>query len=294
MTAEKTFTPRDPSRTLEWITVLSAAGLDYRLSRDADGWKLHVPLPHVKVAEAELCAYERERFPPPDPPVSEPLPGVRNAGWAAFWFAHTLLLFYIWLGPFSMGQSVHMAGASEAGLVMAGQWWRTLTSMTLHSGPPHLISNMLFILLMGRFVLRELGLGVGLLLILAGGMLGNTVAAAIAAPTQISVGASGMCFAALGIMSTQQTVGAYRHCRRWRTVWPRAWIPMAAGIALLGIMGTAPHTDVVAHAAGFLSGGLLALPFSLSGAGWMPDYMQRLLLITVFVALPAAWGIALL
>lgn len=293
MQTERTLLPPDAGKTLEWITVLSAAGLHYRLSREDGIWRLHVPERAADRAWAEICAYEAESTATLPTLEPAPPPAGHTAGWAAFWFAHMLVLFYLWTGPFNAGYPVHMAGCAQAGRIMAGEWWRTLTALTLHSGVPHLAANVLFIALIGQAVLRELGMGTGLLLMVVAGMLGNALAASVVSPMQISVGASTMAFAALGIMSALQTVGAYRRCRHWRTVWPRAWIPMAAGIALLGFLGTAPQSDLAGHGFGFLAGAVLAMPFAYVGVPRLSVTAQRLLMLPAFAAPVLAWLLAL-
>ncbi len=292
---EITVTPGNPDRTLEWITVLSAAGLDYRLSRDAAGWQLHVPATHADRAREELDAYERERMPAvPQPQPHIPRPEDAQATWIAFWFAHLIVLCFVWWGAFDSGHPAHMAGGAQAGRILAGEWWRTLTALTLHSGLPHLAGNVLFIALIGPTVLRCFGLGTGLWLMLAGGMAGNALAAMTASPMQLGVGASTMAFAALGSMSAWRTVDAWRHQHVTRAAWPRIWIPLAAGIALLGFLGSAPHSDLAAHVFGFLAGALLALPLSLAPPHIrLPPRLQRLLIPTAFAAPVIAWLIAL-
>jgi len=292
---EYTFYPPDPDKTLEWITVLAAAGLDYRLSRDAAGWQLHVPAAKVERAREELEAYEAERSalpasptPPPAPPISP------RAAWTAFWFAHLFVLFYIWWGPFDASQSAHMAGSAQAGRIVAGEWWRTLTALTLHSGLPHLAGNVLFIALIGQAVLDTFGLGPGLLLMLAGGMLGNTVAAFTASPMQIGVGSSTMAFAALGSICAHRTIGAWRASHHNHpATWSRVWIPLAAGIAMLGFTGSAPHTDLAAHAFGFAAGASLAFLLGLLGPRRLPRVLDRLLIASAFATPVFGWLIAL-
>ncbi len=41
------------------------------------------------------------------------------------------------------------AGKSHAGLIQQGEWWRTLTALSLHADPIHLIGNLVFGVLFG-------------------------------------------------------------------------------------------------------------------------------------------------
>jgi len=267
-TGEQTFTPAGATQALEWITVLSAAGCDYRLTSSADGggWRLHVPCTQAALAWAELCRFENERL---SPSVSVPaIPETRtdadtSARWTAFWLAYALVLSFLWFGPYDGRNPFHRAGAASSGAIMAGEWWRCLTALTLHAGVPHLLANVFFILAVGQAVIHAFGRGLGLLLLLGGGCVGNALAACVSAPGLVGVGASTMGFAALGVMSVHQTVNAFKRWRRWRAVWRRAWLPMASGLALLGMMGTGPQSDLAGHAFGFIAGAVIVLPFSL-------------------------------
>ena len=43
--------------------------------------------------------------------------------------------------------------------VLDGQWWRTITALTLHSGLAHLISNLVFGCAFGGLAAHSLGSG---------------------------------------------------------------------------------------------------------------------------------------
>ncbi len=267
---EETFYPAGSDDALEWIAVLCAADLDYRLSRDTGrAWLLHVPAEQAAVAWAELCAFENERRNPPPPPpaavarssASKAAPADAAPLWTVFWAAYALAVFYLWTGPYDGTVPLFQAGCADAGKIMTGQWWRNITALTLHSSLPHLLANVFFILAVGQAVVHAFGRGLGLMLMLGGGILGNAAAAYTSGPGQVSVGASTLCFAALGIMSTRQTTVAFRRWRRLRAVWKRIWLPMASGLALLGMMGAGEQSDLAAHAFGFAAGAVLALPF---------------------------------
>lgn len=298
---EETFIPPGAAATLEWITVLSAAGFDYRLSRDGQGgWLLHVPQAQAADAWAQLCAFENERLSPspPEPPVrvaasSRERPAGNPAPWTAFWLAYSLVLFYLWLGPYEAASPLLQAGGADAGRILSGEWWRTITALTLHSGVPHLLANVFFIFALGQAVVHTFGRGSGLLLMLLGGCLGNAVAAWVSDPWQVSVGASTMCFAALGMMSLHQTVNAWRRWRRWRVVWRRAWLPMASGLALLGMMGTGEQSDLAGHAFGFIAGALLALPLTVPTVPRLSPWMQWTLTGLALLLPLIAWALAL-
>lgn len=293
-THEQTFIPSGATEALEWITVLSAAGCDYRLACDGGKWHLHVPRMQAARAWVELCRFESERLSPSPLPVRS-LPDVTPAAgesalWTAFWLVYALVLCFLWFGPYDGSKPVLAAGAASAGAIMAGEWWRCITALTLHSGWPHLLANGFFILAVGQAVVHGFGLGLGLVLMLGGGMLGNGLAAWVSAPDQVGVGASTMGFAALGVMSVHQTVNAFKRWRHWRAVWRRAWLPMASGLALLGMMGTGPQSDLAGHLFGFIAGALLVLPFSLPARPPVFSRTAQWMLSGIAILLPlVAW-----
>lgn len=297
-TGEQTFFPPGATEALEWITVLSAAGRDYRLARGDDGsWHLHVPRMQASRAWVELCRFENERPAPSTLTVNvlaEETPA--DAGpalWTAFWLSYALVLFFLWFGPFDGSKPVLQAGAASSGAIMAGEWWRGITALTLHSGWPHLLANVFFILAVGQAVINGFGRGLGLVLMLGGGMLGNGLAAWVSGPDQVGVGSSTMGFAALGVMSVHQTVNAFKRWRRWRAVWRRAWLPMASGLALLGMMGTGPQSDLAGHAFGFVAGAVLVLPFSLAARPPGFSGTTQWMLTAIAMLLPlVAWFLA--
>ncbi len=293
---EDTFYAPGPDQTLEWIAVLCAAGLDYRLSHDAHGtWRLHVPSAQAAAAWREICAFENERLSPvPAPPAPAPSRGDRAPLWTAFWAAYALVLFYGWTGPYDGSLPVFQAGAAHAGRILDGQWWRLVTALTLHSGLPHLLGNAFFLLAIGQAVLAAFGRGTGMLLMLVGGIAGNALAALVSDPLQVSIGASTLCFAALGSMSTHQTLAAFRRWRRPRAIWKRIWLPMAAGVALLGMMGTGVQSDLAAHAFGFAAGAGLALPLCMTGPPPRPSGAEQWVMSGAAALIPLlAWMLAL-
>ena len=297
---EHSLTPPSAEKTLQWITVLSAAGLDYRLSHTAGRWHLHLPAAQAPQAIAEIQAFEADErrpvrsHPSLSPPLAEAT--IHTAHWTAFWAAYTLVILHLLLGPFDGANPLHVAAAMSRSELLQGEWWRSITALTLHSGLPHLMANAFFLFFVGQAVVRELGRGLGLAAIVLGGIAGNYAAALTAAPYQRSVGASTACFAALGILCAVQAGYLYRRFHTWMPVWRKTWIPIAAGIALLGLTGTSEGSDIAAHFFGFICGIGIALPIA-----YYPKIvtntsatMQWGLLTITAILLPLAWFFAYL
>ncbi|MCI5648194.1 MAG: rhomboid family intramembrane serine protease [Fusicatenibacter sp.] len=98
-------------------------------------------------------------------------------------------------------------GAAYAPAIRSGEYYRLLTSMFLHFGINHLISNMVLLLFLGDYLERYAGKAVYLLIYLGGGLCGNLCSylheleeMAGGVPPVISAGASGAIFAVVGAM----------------------------------------------------------------------------------------------
>lgn len=280
----------DNQRTSEWIVVLAAAYVDYRLSYGAGQWQIHIRLDAFDVAERELKAYEEERdtwermkTPPPSTWRSAASSG------SPVWVAVMLIAFYVWTGPFDRGNALVCGAALDTNRLFSGEVWRLVTALTVHGGPGHLAGNVVCILLYGYAVCATFGGGLAWILILATGIMGNAVAAMVHGPDHLSVGASTACFGALGILSACQAIRNLQQFGMSRSVWNRIWLPIGAGLALLSMMGTGLQSDLLAHLFGFLSGWALCMPF----IWWRPPTLstgrqQLLQLVALFVVM-IAW-----
>lgn len=135
-----------------------------------------------------------------------------------------------------------------------GELWRAFTALFLHADLGHLVSNTLSGVFVFSAVVTTLGRLRGWLLLAVAAVLGNFAAAAAHAGSEYrSVGASTAVFAALGLLTGRavRAVIGVRHPHRWRTI----FVPLAAGVAVLGLYGAGEQrVDVVAHVTGFAAG----------------------------------------
>jgi membrane associated rhomboid family serine protease len=120
----------------------------------------------------------------------------------------------------------------------------------LHSGYVHLAGNMAGIAIFGTAICNLTGRGVGWLMILLTGIIGNLVNAALFQYGHMSIGASTAVFGAVGILTAHQFYSKIRIPGRRK----KAWIPLAGGLALLGFLGSGAHSDLTAHLFGFMAG----------------------------------------
>ena len=155
-------------------------------------------------------------------------------------------------------------GTASSRAIMAGEWWRTFTALTLHANLEHLGANIAAGLVCAAFLLPILGAGWTWLFILLAGGAGNWFnACGHGGADHLSIGASTSVFAALGILvAAQCAIRALAH----RAVRAREFLlPIGAGLGLLAYLGVGDQqTDYMAHLFGLLAG----VPFGFAGV-WL-------------------------
>ena len=229
--------------------VLAAAHIPYQLVDDGLSSALIVPAEFSAKAVEELQLYEDEN-PPVQPKVKkrivyqDALPGV---------IGYVLIVCAVaWMAGYSIfGSNWFTAGRVDGNLIRAGEWWRTITALTLHSGVRHLLGNLVFGVFFGIFAGRLLGSGVAWLAVLVSAALGNTANTLLLESTHRSIGASTAVFATLGLLAGYVWRGQLMAQDRWST----RYGPIIGGLALLMFTGTGDeNTDIGAHLLGFVCG----------------------------------------
>jgi rhomboid protease GluP len=148
------------------------------------------------------------------------------------------------------------SGSLNGAIPSTHEWWRVVTALTLHADVGHLISNLLFGVVLGYLASRSIGGGVAWAGILIGAMMGNALDAIWMPEEQRSIGASTAVFATLGVLSAYAWMLETASNLRWA----KRLGPLIAGVMLLGFLGAGgERTDVVAHVTGFASGCMLGV-----------------------------------
>jgi membrane associated rhomboid family serine protease len=266
--------------------VLTAVGIDNRVEQDGADWCLLVPGSLADRARVELERYRAENRPPAPRKTFVPV----DRGW--FGVAGFLLI--IWMLPalestLALGWDWREIGAMRPEAIRAGEWWRTLTALTLHADLGHIVANSAFGIVFGLFVGRLLGSGIGWLLVVIAGAFGNAIDAAVQGDEFSSIGASTAVFAALGLSAAFVWRRGYYRGIGWR----RTAAPMFAAFALLAYTGVGDeHVDVVAHFAGFFCGVISGLVASLAPVERLGVNAQRVAGALAIVIVVAAWFLA--
>ena len=236
----------------EWELVLLSQGLSPRLRPCHDGFALSVPQDQANKARAGLLAYESENSAKLDEgpaPVSAPSSPVTSAISGLL-----LVVFYsvtvVWMPNVPWFER----GSADSFRILHGEPWRAVTALTLHADVVHALSNAVGIALFLSAVSSTLGTGLGCALVLLAGVAGNLANAFFHGDPHVSLGASTAVFGAVGTLAA---LGVARR-RRMATSKRRAWLPIAAALALLAMLGTGgQRVDVWAHLFGLLAGGVL-------------------------------------
>lgn len=285
------FETKHRDKCLELRLVLVAMGIAVQMEHQDGRWFLFVKNDDLEVATSELDTYRREN-PDRSRKRTAAVPIYGGAVTGVLIYAASVVLVSVLNAQRVLGQEWLWAGRMHAGSVMAGQWWRTVTALTLHLDVEHLISNLLFGAVFGFLAGRVLGGGVAWLAIVIAGALGNFMNAVVQTPNHTSIGASTAVFAALGVIVA--------HALR-----PRAsveqkplmrWSPLIGGVLLLSLTGIGgERTDVVAHVTGFLAGLLIGWAGCRFPNHWLASHkLQSLAGLGTILTLVFAWLIALI
>jgi membrane associated rhomboid family serine protease len=270
------------ARADEWLLVLVADGIAAAVHGGPEGFVVEVPEGERERAERAIAAFERENA--VLPPAPEPPSLARHPVAYALAVALALLVGFAATGP--THASLAERGSARAGLILAGEWWRALTALTLHADLGHALGNAIAGALFLSLVFRAFGTGAGAALVVAGGTLGNLGNALLRPPEHATIGASTAVFAALGLAAGHTMV-------RRRAARP-IWVPVGAALALLAMLGTeGERVDVGAHALGLAAG---------LGLGWAAAHapparlarpaLQALAGFAATAALAGAWLLA--
>jgi membrane associated rhomboid family serine protease len=270
----------------EWELVLLAQGLSPSLRRTADGLALIVPREEMATALASLSAYEREN----PRQRAERVEVMETASWlVGATVGLMLLLFYSITVQWLPALSWFARGSADAQRILQGELWRTVTALTLHVDVAHVLSNGIAVGLFLTAVSSLVGAGLASALVLLAGAGGNLANALLHGSSHVSVGASTAVFGAVGLLGS---LGVNRLRRRAFSRW-RNWLPVAAALALLGMLGSSgERVDIWAHLFGLLVGAVLGMLVAWATAAPPGRRIQWACGTTALAAIIGCWILA--
>jgi len=235
--------------------VLHSLGIPYEILTDGRRSFVTVPATQLEKARYEIWQYEQEnrakKIPAPriTPVIQNGIPGVVV-------YIVVIFLVAVLAGETAFDRNWFAAGRIDGVLIREGEWWRSVTALTLHSGLSHIAGNAVFGALFGIMAGRVLGSGVTWLAVVISGGVANLINTILLDSSHRAIGASTAVFAALGLVAGFVWRGKLMKQDRW----PYRIGPIVGGIALLAYTGTGDaNTDVGAHLSGFVCGFLAGI-----------------------------------
>jgi membrane associated rhomboid family serine protease len=231
--------------------VLDQEGIPHEVRRLGEArWGLEIDDQDAERAEGAVAAFEREN-PPQVRRFRAALHPITGAVASGVSFALALVAMYLRTGPESASSPWFQRGSADAAAILGGEWWRTITALTLHADAGHVAGNAVLGGILLALLARSVGAGVASAVMLFSGAAGTFTAAALIRRDFVSIGASTAVFGALGALAVLP-----RDSRR-------VWMPVIGGLALLALLGTSKRADVAGHVCGFVSGVLAGAVVSL-------------------------------
>jgi rhomboid protease GluP len=264
--------------------VLDAYELRYSVRRSGSEWEIWVDdTVHDKAVKLiEQYIDENPEAPPSDAQETE----TYQKTFTGIWVCLILLAFHIAVNMSGNVDKIIREYGASSNDILNGELYRTVTSLMLHAGYPHLAGNMAGIAIFGTAVCNITGAGIGWLMILLTGIIGNLANAALFQYGHISIGASTAIFGAIGILA------AYQLIRKLKIPGQRmkAWLPIAGGLALLGFLGSGEHSDLTAHLFGFIAGIGLGLFYAQYLRGLMGKRHQGYCMAATIITAVLSWA----
>ncbi len=271
--------------------VLAAVGISCRVEPFGSVMALMVTARHAERARRELAHYAYEN----QLALSDRTPPPRIDRWSiesALAYIALLVFFFVADTRSLGGHAWQIQGAADAGLIMDGTWWRTVTALTLHTGSVHLFGNIAAGTIFGILLSHRLGGGVAWLAIVSAGALGNALNAAFQPDAHLSIGASTAVFGGLGLLAGMAMTSP--RALQWRGTL-RRWAPIGAGLMLLAFFGMGgERTDIWAHVFGFVVGAVAGFALAhIDPAPLRQRTVQAWSAAAAFGLVAVAWLIAL-
>ena len=301
---------RSPQRKQcqEHALVLQAVGIAHGIVESEGAFLVVVRSEVASLAREQIERYEKENvgWPPRETAPESISQGVH----AAIVYGGLLVLVFLLEQSHGFALDWWSAGRADAALIRRGQWWRSLTALTLHTDVSHLAGNLVFGALFGVILAQSLGVGLAWIGFVLTGALGNLVNAWIQPVEHLSVGASTAVFGALGLQV------AYEWMRRRELGYGklRRFAPLIVGAVWLGMFGvggsthdvtqtalerihdletTVQKVDVMAHVTGFASGAAFGIALGLhEGRIRLRPRTQAWLAISAPILVAIAWWFA--
>ena len=231
----------------EYANLLNSLSIENKLVFKNGLWNIEVRSQDLERACAEINAYESDgRIEKPKSRFSH----IRFQRLNYLYFFGFLLVFAVFHAVVYSFPELDLikAGRSSASAITDGHFYRAVTALTLHADLKHLLSNIFFGGIAVFSLATLVGTGYSWSMFLVSGFFGNVLNAYFYGSAHNSIGASTAVFGVVGVLAGLQFFSRFRERKTY------AWVPFAAAVGLLAMLGSSEKTDIMAHLFGFVSG----------------------------------------
>ncbi|MBR6451018.1 MAG: rhomboid family intramembrane serine protease [Fibrobacter sp.] len=225
--------------------VLLSQSISHRIERSEDGpFQIFVEPEKRRAAQFQIRLYHRE-----NPPRNENPPLPLKFTLQPLWVLAVPVICTL-LDFSGTVTQMNSAGIADAGKIMRGEWWRTITAMTLHGDERHLAGN----LVSGYLALSLLHYRIPLAKLVPFLAVASAVAnffVAFTVQTNFrSLGYSSFVFAVIGCLAVIE----FRLMPRETHGMLRRFAPLCGAASLAVFLGLGENADILGHLYGFIAG----------------------------------------
>ena len=225
--------------------VLLSQGIPHRIERSEDGpFQIFVEPEKRRAAQFQIRLYHRE-----NPPRDENPPLPLKFSLQPLWVLIVPIVFTIldFSGAVSQMNNSEIA---DAGKIMRGEWWRTITAMTLHGDERHLAGNLVSGYLALSLLHYRIPLAKLVPFIAVAAAIANFFVALTVQTSFRSLGFSGFVFAVIGCLAVIE----FRLMPRETHGLLRRFAPLCGAASLAVFLGLGENADILGHLYGFIAG----------------------------------------
>lgn len=275
----------------DFSLVLLSQGIIHRLERSENGpFEIFVTCENAVRSEQQLKLYIKE-----NPPREKNPPLPLSFSLQPLWILLVPTLCTV--ADFSntdiriFANKLSVLGISDAAKVLHGEWFRTITALTLHGDSHHLMGN----LVSGYIVLNLMAYRIPLArmapFLAIASAIANYLVAATVQTNYRALGFSTFVFASIGAVSVIE----FRLMPKESHGLLRRFAPLCGAASLAVFLGLGEHADILGHVYGFLMGLLCGLIPQKKMLRWgapnnLSDILWATLYFTIFFV---GWKFAL-
>ena len=225
--------------------VLLSQGISHRIERSEEGpFQIFVEPDKRRIAQFQIRLYHYE-----NPPRSEPPALPLKFSFQPLWVL--LIPIVCTLLDFSdVFIQMHNAGIADASKILRGEWWRTITAMTLHGDARHLAGNLVSGYLALSLLHYRISLAKLVPFLAVGAAVANFFVALTVQTNFRSLGFSGFVFAVIGCLAVIE----FRLMPRETHGMLRRFAPLCGAASLAVFLGLGENADILGHLYGFIAG----------------------------------------